>query len=265
MPCAEYFKKKTIKRRECNVGLHGGRKQCCCKEKKRKTPLPKSTRHKISQYPQDTKTESAFWPAGYDLCCGCAVYCVRALAEEKAARLAAELLNSAVLEVMGAYSEKHDPSELAKVQRNESGADILFIDAVKINLLAAQITDCAQIRLRELSNASVGVSLGTASGISLFTEKGPRISVGISPAGRIDSGLSAAFSPAGINQTRYSAYLKLTANIRIILASFEKHIAVSHTAALCETVIVGDVPQAYTNVESVDDALNLLPSTGDTE
>ena len=164
---------------------------------------------------------------------------LRALAEEKAARLAAELLNSAVLEVMGAYSEKHDPSELAKVQRNESGADILFIDAVKINLLAAQITDCAQIRLRELSNASVGVSLGTASGISL--------------------------SPAGINQTRYSAYLKLTANIRIILASFEKHIAVSHTAALCETVIVGDVPQAYTNVESVDDALNLLPSTGDTE
>ena len=176
---------------------------------------------------------------------------LRALAEEKAARLAAELLNSAVLEVMGAYSEKHDPSELAKVQRNESGADILFIDAVKINLLAAQITDCAQIRLRELSNASVGVSLGTASGIS--------------SAGRIDSGLSAAFSPAGINQTRYSAYLKLTANIRIILASFEKHIAVSHTAALCETVIVGDVPQAYTNVESVDDALNLLPSTGDTE
>ena len=166
---------------------------------------------------------------------------------------------------LGAYSEKHDPSELAKVQRNESGADILFIDAVKINLLAAQITDCAQIRLRELSNASVGVSLGTASGISLFTEKGPRISVGIFPAGRIDSGLSAAFSPAGINQTRYSAYLKLTANIRIILASFEKHIAVSHTAALCETVIVGDVPQAYTNVESVDDALNLLPSTGDTE
>lgn len=190
---------------------------------------------------------------------------LRALAEEKAARLAAELLNAAVLEVMGAYSEKHDPSELAKVQRNESGADILFIDAVKINLLAAQITDCAQIRLRELSNASVGVSLGTASGISLFTGKGPRISVGISPAGRIDSGLSAAFSPAGINQTRYSAYLKLTANIRIILASFEKRIAVSHTAALCETVIVGDVPQAYTNVESVDDALNLLPSTGDTE
>ena len=94
---------------------------------------------------------------------------LRALAEEKAARLAAELLNSAVLEVMGAYSEKHDPSELAKVQRNESGADILFIDAVKINLLAAQITDCAQIRLRELSNATVGVSLGTASGISLFT------------------------------------------------------------------------------------------------
>ena len=60
---------------------------------------------------------------------------LRALAEEKAARLAAELLNSAVLEVMGAYSEKHDPSELAKVQRNESGADILFIDAVKINRL----------------------------------------------------------------------------------------------------------------------------------
>lgn len=190
---------------------------------------------------------------------------LRALAEEKAARLAAELLNSAVLEVMEAYSEKHDPSELAKVQRNESGADILFIDAVKINLLAAQITDCAQIRLRELSNASVGVSLGTASGIALFTEKGPRISVGISPAGRIDSGLSAAFSPAGINQTRYSAYLKLTANIRIILASFEKRIAVSHTAALCETVIVGDVPQAYTNVESVDDALNLLPSADDAE
>lgn len=188
-----------------------------------------------------------------------------ALAEERAAQLAAELLNSAVLEVMEAYSAEHDPSELARMERSGEGAEVLFIDALKINLLAAQITNRAQTRLRELSASSVGISLGTASGISLLTEKGPRVSVDISPAGSIGSALSAAFSPAGINQTRYSAYLKLTANIQIVLASFKKRIAVTHTAALCETFIVGGVPQAYTNVESVDDALNLLPSAEDAE
>lgn len=116
-----------------------GRKQCCCKEKKRKTPLPKSARCKISQYPQDTKPNLHFGLRGI-ICAAAALFIafailfdsafsvpLRALAEEKAARLAAELLNSAVLEVMGAYSEKHDPSELAKVQRNESGADILLL------------------------------------------------------------------------------------------------------------------------------------------
>lgn len=72
--------------------------------------------------------------------------------------------------------------------------------------------------------------------------------------------MRSSFTSAGVNQTKYSVYLTLRTEVVFILAGQSECVEVVHTEILFETIIVGGVPQAYTNIDSVDDALNLLPT-----
>lgn len=185
---------------------------------------------------------------------------LRELALEKINAIAAEVLNDAVLTVMRERTSAGKERELTKLEKDEQGNSILFIDAERMNLLASEIVHEAQSLLRNASGLVIGVPLGTASGIAAFTGAGPTIEVSFDPVGSVTSNLSAHFFSAGINQTRYCAYICLTAKLRLVMSNSEDIITVSHTAALCETLIIGRIPQAYTNVDSVDDALNLIPT-----
>lgn len=44
------------------------------------------------------------------------------------------------------------------------------------------------------------------------------------------------------------------------MPGISRSIKVSSEAAIAESIIVGEVPQVYTNVESTDDMLNLIPT-----
>ncbi|MCH5278161.1 MAG: sporulation protein YunB [Christensenellaceae bacterium] len=185
---------------------------------------------------------------------------LRELAIERINAIASEVLNDAVLTVMQERTALGENTELTKLEKDEHGNSMLFIDAERMNLLASEIVHEAQSLMRNTSELVIGVPLGTASGIAAFTGAGPVIEVRFDPVGSVTSNLSARFSSAGINQTRYCAYICLTAKLRLVMSNSEDIITVSHTAALCETLVIGKIPQAYTNVDSVDDALNLIPT-----
>ncbi len=48
--------------------------------------------------------------------------------------------------------------------------------------------------------------------------------------------------------------------MRLILPGVSETIQVSAEAAIAESIIVGDVPEVYTNVANQDDMLNLIPT-----
>ena len=93
--------------------------------------------------------------------------------------------------------------------------------------------------------------LGTVSGITYLTGRGPRIRVTFTPAGSVYSEFCSTLSSSGINQSLYRVNLRLTASIRlIVLPGISRSIKVSSEAAIAESIIVGEVPQVYTNVYS---------------
>lgn len=174
----------------------------------------------------------------------------------------ANILTASLREVMEEYVSAGG-AELAQQRQGADGSSVLFIDAVGMNLMASRIIERAQRKISALSERNLSVSIGTASGIPLLSGAGPAISVAVEPVGEVSGSFSSSFQSAGVNQTRYCAMLKLDAEVDMVLFGRAKSVSASVSAPICETVVIGGVPAAYTNVESMEDALNLIPSSAD--
>ena len=169
---------------------------------------------------------------------------------------AARAMNEAILEVLGSAST----GELLSAQAsNEGHVSLLTADAGKLNLLAADCAAAAQRRIQDLGEQGVSVPLGTLSGVPLLAGLGPRLSFRFTPVGMVQSSFHSEFRSAGINQTLHRITLQLTGTVRVVLPGRSYSVTVLTQAPVAENVIVGDVPEAYTNVANTDDLLNLIP------
>ena len=178
------------------------------------------------------------------------------LASARVESAAARAMNEAILEVLGSAST----GELLSAQAsNEGHVSLLTADAGKLNLLAADCAAAAQRRIQDLGEQGVSVPLGTLSGVPLLAGLGPRLSFRFTPVGMVQSSFHSEFRPAGINQTLHRITLQLTGTVRVVLPGRSYSVTVLTQAPVAENVIVGDVPEAYTNVANTDDLLNLIP------
>ncbi len=169
---------------------------------------------------------------------------------------AAKAMNEAILEVLASSG---GTNELIHVRATESRVFLLQADSAKLNMLAADCANAAQERIAALGEQGVSVPLGTISGIPLFAGRGPRVRMRFTPAGAVKSSFYSEFRSAGINQTLHRVNLQLTANVRVILPGTSHTVSVEVGAPIAESIIVGDVPNAYTNVANEEDLLNLVP------
>lgn len=180
-----------------------------------------------------------------------------AYAEERVKVITAKAMNDAIIDSL---SEENSYSELVEVRDTGSKVYMLQANSRNMNLLAARVADNALKRISEMGEQGVSVPLGTISRISFLSGKGPRIKASFTPAGSVVTSFRSEFASAGINQTLHRIKLHLTATVMLVLPGMSKSIAVNAEATISENVIVGDVPQVYTNVESTEDMLNLVPT-----
>ena len=178
------------------------------------------------------------------------------LASARVESAAARAMNEAILEVLGSAST----GELLSAQAsNEGHVSLLTADAGKLKLLEADCAAAAQRRIQDLGEQGVSVPLGTLSGVPLLAGLGPRLSFRFTPVGMVQSSFHSEFRSAGINQTLHRITLQLTGTVRVVLPGRSYSVTVLTQAPVAENVIVGDVPEAYTNVANTDDLLNLIP------
>ena len=110
-----------------------------------------------------------------------------------------------------------------------------------------------------LGEQGITIPLGTVLGIPLFAGKGPKLTLRFTPAGAVQSSFESAFADAGINQTIHKITLRLTATVRIILPGESHTVTISSVATIAESIIVGDVPSTYADVDDGEEILNLVP------
>lgn len=180
-----------------------------------------------------------------------------ALAIARIRSVAARAMNDAILESMG---DETNYARLIQVHESSERVYMLQANTHKMNILAADCTEAAQERIAQMGDQGISIPIGTITGISFLAGKGPSLKVTFSPAGSVQSEFNSEFVSSGINQTLYRVNLLLTASVRLVMPGVSETIFVRAEAAIAESIIVGDVPEVYTNVASEEDMLNLIPT-----
>jgi len=147
------------------------------------------------------------------------------------------------------------------INYNPSG-DINYISANQymINTISREIIKDAGERIKIIDEEYMYIPLGTLTGIALFSGRGPKIKLSASPIGIIGSSFDSQFINVGINNTLHKIYLTVNARVDMNLPIKRQTIEVKQQVLLCESVIVGKVPNVYFSSGKSDTMLNLIPN-----
>lgn len=150
---------------------------------------------------------------------------------------------------------------IMSINYNQNG-EINYITANQymINTISREIIKDANERIKIIDEEYMQIPLGTLTGIALFNGRGRRIKLSASPVGIIGSSFDSNFVSVGINNTLHKIYLTINARVEMNLPIKKQTIDVKQQVLLCESVIVGKVPNVYFNNGMSDKVLNLVPS-----
>lgn len=182
---------------------------------------------------------------------------MNAVAEVRVRYYAVDIMNRAIKQVT---ASNDNIKSVVEVLTNADGSvKLVQTDSVEMNRLSTLVSQTAQDMLQELTEINISIPLGSIVSNGIFSGKGPNIIVNMVPAGAVNTSFSTEFENAGINQTRHRVYLEVTAQVRMVAPLSGGAIEVKTVVPITEMIIVGDVPDTYINVDSLDDAMNLVP------
>lgn len=135
------------------------------------------------------------------------------------------------------------------LERDESGAvTAIKANMARINALSSELLSDI-VEAADKGELSLSIPLGNILGSSLLLGKGPDIPVDITllTSSRVD--FKNEISAAGINQTKHEMKLDVVVDIDVVLPWRTVSTQVVTEILIAETVIVGEVPQTYLNME----------------
>lgn len=171
------------------------------------------------------------------------------MAEYRSKIAAVKVVNDSIMEVMAEHPDLHliDVVKDAQGQVVSIETDIQQISAVKTG-----VTDKILTKLKELSRDSIKIPLGNLTGNGFLSARGPNIDCRFIPVGSIEIKTLSKFEACGINQTRHQIVVSVETEISAVTSFKSVRVKVPTDFVLAETVIVGSVPENYTQVLTSD-------------
>ena len=180
-----------------------------------------------------------------------------AMSEAKIEYIAVLAMNNAVSKILGSDIKYTD---LTNILTDKDGKIAMIqYNTILINTLARETSTLAQDEIRSLGAEGIDIPLGSTTKCKILSGWGPNIKVKIIPVGSVSINFSDEFKQAGINQTRHKIYMEMQTQVRIVVPLGSDIINVATKVPITETIIIGDVPDTYVNVDNEDQMLNLVP------
>ena len=109
--------------------------------------------------------------------------------------------------------------------------------------------------LSELANGTMSISLplGTVIGGDLFSGRGPNLPVRVLLASGASARIESEFRAIGINQSLHRVLFTVRVEVQIMLPSHPVTHCIEVAYPVAETVIIGEVPDAYTEIHRLTD------------
>ena len=153
-------------------------------------------------------------------------------------------MNAAFDELMASFDDVY--SSYVHIERNSSGEiTLITADMIKINKLMAQYSTIVQSHVSEIEEDDIAVPMLAFTGWPLVSTLGADIKLDIVAVGDAPCSYRSEFKEVGINQTLHSIYIDVSAKVEIILPIDNIEVECPSSALVCESVIVGRVPQFY--------------------
>lgn len=104
-------------------------------------------------------------------------------------------------------------------------------------------------RIEQIGPDELAIPIGNLSGMLLLSALGPSIRVHIQSVGDITAEYENEFISAGVNQTKHSVYLNVSVTVYLLIPGEIIPVTVDERVCVAETVIVGEVPGTYLNLQ----------------
>ncbi len=167
---------------------------------------------------------------------------------------AARALNDAVIAVLEAGEYTY--TDFVEINADESGAvQSVSAKSESVNRFGSEIGTAVLDALSSGKNTEFSIPLGTLTDVGIFYGRGPDINIRLRLYGDITSYIRSTFVSKGINQTNHRITCVIKANIAIITPGFTEYVAVSGEYLIAETVIIGEIPDSYTNVNDEESGI----------
>lgn len=145
-------------------------------------------------------------------------------------------------------------SDIVKISKSEKG----FVTSVETDIsslgqLTGDISVAAIEALKGIDNSYITVPSGLLSGISFLSGSGFQMKFRIKSGNHITANVSSDFKSAGINQTLHTITLNLKATVTVFVAGGTVSETVPIDLILAQTVIVGEVPQSFSDINLISD------------
>ena len=182
---------------------------------------------------------------------------LKSIAEASMRSITTVAVNDAVYYTL---SDKLRYEDLVGIERSDGGEiQAISSNAFQINRIARDTAYMSQENLNKMSEDGVEVPLGALSGVEAWAGFGPKIHLKIIPISNVSCKFVSKFDAAGINQTKHSIYLEIVADISIIMPSGTSNFASLTEVLVCESVLVGKVPETYLQADICGEGFTLTP------
>ena len=142
-----------------------------------------------------------------------ALYDIAAL---EAYAVSSKTVNSAVEKILSENTPSY--SEIVSIHYNENNTVTgITTDIVKLNLFKSQVTNAIDNEFNKKGKTEITVSLGSASGLVIFSGFGPYIDVDVGFSSSTQSNFENVFASAGINQTQHSVMLNIETTVMLTI------------------------------------------------
>lgn len=146
-------------------------------------------------------------------------------------------------------------SKLIELQYDQNGKlQGLTTDMATLNVLRADMTRAIGQALGEVEEQPIQVPLGTAWGVTLFSDLGPNIPVQVLSLESIAGYFESSFTAAGINQTRHQIQMVLTVQVVLLLPGGTYDRTFTNRITVAESILMGEVPSHYSYFSQFDTA-----------
>lgn len=160
-------------------------------------------------------------------------------AENKISKCAAIAIDNVINELDLQYSD------IVNTTFNGEGVVSVAANTPKVNQVNSKIILFTQNELKKYSCLETVVQLGSLSGFNILSNRGPDIHILYDLYCSTTANLTSTFKSAGLNQTCHSVVANVSVEYCLVLNDGDHISSVNNDFVIAETVIVGDVPNAY--------------------